>query len=100
MEREIMYERLAALIQPNRDRIMEELRKAGPDGVTAGVLAERVNLPHNTLSVHTNKLIAAGLVRQSKRSRFVTYTAVPGAISEAGRFLMGLEAVEQENHVA
>jgi ArsR family transcriptional regulator len=64
---------LAALAQPTRLAIFRLLIKHEPIGVTAGVIAETVGAPHNTLSSHLAILVRAGLLRSSRDGRTIVY---------------------------
>ncbi len=57
---------LAALAQPTRLAIFRLLVQHEPVGITAGVIAETVGAPHNTLSTHLAILVRAGLLRSSR----------------------------------
>jgi len=64
---------LAALAQPTRLAIFRLLVKHEPIGVTAGVIAEAIGAPHNTLSTHLAILVRAGLLRSSREGRTIIY---------------------------
>jgi ArsR family transcriptional regulator len=64
---------LAALAQPTRLAIFRLLIKHEPIGITAGVIAETVGAPHNTLSTHLAILVRAGLLRSSRDGRTIVY---------------------------
>jgi ArsR family transcriptional regulator, arsenate/arsenite/antimonite-responsive transcriptional repressor len=64
---------LAALAQPTRLAIFRLLIKHEPIGITAGVIAETVGAPHNTLSSHLAILVRAGLLRSSRDGRTIVY---------------------------
>lgn len=64
---------LAALAQPTRLAIFRLLVKHEPVGITAGVIAETVGAPHNTLSTHLAILVRAGLLRSSRDGRTIIY---------------------------
>jgi DNA-binding transcriptional ArsR family regulator len=66
---------LAALAQPTRLAIFQLLIKHEPVGVTAGVIAETIGAPHNTLSSHLAILVRAGLLRSSREGRTIIYRA-------------------------
>ena len=66
---------LAALAQPTRLAIFRLLVKHEPVGITAGVIAETVGAPHNTLSSHLAILVRAGLLRSSREGRTIIYRA-------------------------
>jgi ArsR family transcriptional regulator len=64
---------LAALAQPTRLAIFRLLIKHEPIGITAGVIAETVGAPHNTISTHLAILVRAGLLRSSRDGRTIVY---------------------------
>jgi ArsR family transcriptional regulator len=64
---------LAALAQPTRLAIFRLLIKHEPVGITAGVIADIVGAPHNTLSSHLAILVRAGLLRSSREGRTIIY---------------------------
>ena len=67
--------RLAALAQATRLSLFRLLVEAGPAGLAAGVIAERLGVAAPTLSFHLKELSRAGLVRASQEGRYVIYTA-------------------------
>jgi ArsR family transcriptional regulator, arsenate/arsenite/antimonite-responsive transcriptional repressor len=64
---------LAALAQPTRLAIFRLLIKHEPVGITAGVIADTIGAPHNTLSTHLAILVRAGLLRSTRDGRTITY---------------------------
>ena len=64
-----------ALSQETRLRVFRLLVKAGPEGLAAGVLSERLGTPHNTMSFHLNHLSNAGVIDSRKEGRSVIYSA-------------------------
>ena len=52
---------LAALGQPTRLEIFRLLVRKEPDGLPAGVIAEKIGCPHNTLSTHLSILARSGM---------------------------------------
>jgi ArsR family transcriptional regulator len=64
---------LAALAQPTRLAIFRLLIRHEPVGITAGVIAETIGTPHNTLSTHLAILVRAGLLRSSREGRTIIY---------------------------
>lgn len=66
---------LAALGQPTRLDIFRLLMRGEPAGLTAGVIAETIGCPHNTLSSHLAILARAGLVRGVREGRSIVYRA-------------------------
>jgi DNA-binding transcriptional ArsR family regulator len=66
---------LAALGQPTRLSIFRLLMRREPDGLPAGVIAETIGCPHNTLSTHLSILARSGLVRGTRDGRSIVYRA-------------------------
>jgi ArsR family transcriptional regulator, arsenate/arsenite/antimonite-responsive transcriptional repressor len=66
---------LAALAQDTRLDVYRLLVQAGPDGLPAGELGERLGLPSPTLSFHLAQLKHAGLVMHRRESRSIIYSA-------------------------
>lgn len=64
---------LAALAQPTRLAIFRFLIKHEPVGITAGVIADTIGAPHNTLSSHLAILVRAGLLRSTREGRNIIY---------------------------
>src|ERR1700674_4635302 len=64
---------LSALAQPTRLAIFRLLIKHEPVGITAGVIADTIGAPHNTLSSHLAILVRAGLLRSSREGRTIIY---------------------------
>src|SRR5271170_7339602 len=66
---------LAALAQENRLDVFRLLVEAGPDGMAAGQVAERLDLAPNTLTFHFDRLRVAGLVTVRRDGRSMIYAA-------------------------
>ena len=66
---------LAALAQESRLDIFRLLVQAGPDGMAAGHVAEKLELAPNTLTFHFDRLRAAGLVTVRRDGRSMIYAA-------------------------
>lgn len=66
---------LAALAHPVRLDAFRALVVAGPEGLTPGVLQERLGIPGTTLSFHLKELAGAGLVSVERASRHMVYRA-------------------------
>ncbi|MDA9432351.1 ArsR/SmtB family transcription factor [Bradyrhizobium sp. CCBAU 51627] len=89
MEKTDAVAALAALAQDNRLDVFRLLVQAGPAGMTAGAIAEALDLAPNTLTFHFDRLRMAGLatVRREGRSmvyaaRFETMNALVGFLTE------------------
>lgn len=77
-----------ALSQETRLRILRLLVVAGPDGLAAGTIAERVEVSPSNVSFHLKELERAGLARARRVSRSILYSAEYDALSGLIRFLM------------
>jgi ArsR family transcriptional regulator, arsenate/arsenite/antimonite-responsive transcriptional repressor len=66
---------LAALSQESRLDVFRLLVQAGPDGLAAGAVAEKLSLAPNTLSFHFDRLRNAGLVTCTRQGRSLIYAA-------------------------
>ena len=66
---------LAALAQDTRLSIYRLLVQQGPEGLSAGVIAERLDTAAATLSFHLKELSHAGMVASRQDGRFVYYSA-------------------------
>jgi len=63
------------LSQPTRLRAFRLLVQAGPDGLAAGALSDRLGIPHNTMSFHLHHLRHAGIATSRRAGRSVIYSA-------------------------
>src|ERR1700732_2967169 len=75
MEKTAAVAALAALAQENRLDVFRLLVQAGPDGMTAGSIAEALDLAPNTLTFHFDRLRMAGLATVRRGGRSVIYSA-------------------------
>jgi ArsR family transcriptional regulator, arsenate/arsenite/antimonite-responsive transcriptional repressor len=75
MEKADAIAALAALAQESRLDVFRLLVQAGADGLPAGQIAARLNLPSATLSFHLNHLKHAGLVAFRREGRSLIYAA-------------------------
>lgn len=66
---------LAALAQDSRLHVYRLLVQAGPEGLAASDIAERVGIPANTLSFHLKTLTHAALLVSRHEGRFIYYSA-------------------------
>ena len=66
---------LDALSQETRMKAFRLLVQAGPEGLPAGALSEKLGVPHNTMSFHLNHLSNADVVSSRKEGRSVIYSA-------------------------
>jgi ArsR family transcriptional regulator len=75
MEKTDALAALAALAQESRLDVFRLLVQAGADGMPAGQIGERLNLPSATLSFHLSHLKQSGLVKCRRESRSLIYSA-------------------------
>jgi len=66
---------LGALAHPTRLAIFRMLVERGPEGLSAGVIAERLGIPASSLTFHVQHLHRAGLATQRRLSRQLIYAA-------------------------
>lgn len=66
-------EALSALAQRTRLDVFRMLVKQGPDGMPAGEIARRLEVPHNTLSTHLGILGRVGLISVERHGRSLIY---------------------------
>jgi ArsR family transcriptional regulator len=66
---------LSALAQETRLAIFRMLIEAGTDGLAAGAIAGRLDIPASSLSFHLAELTRAGLIAQRRESRSLIYSA-------------------------
>jgi len=78
---------LAALAHDTRLAAYRLLVEAGPDGLPAGTIARRLDVPPPSLTFHLQGLQRAGLVTQERRSRQLIYAADYAAMKGLVGFL-------------
>lgn len=79
---------LSALAQQTRLEVFKLLLKHEPVGITAGVIADMVGAPHNTISTHLAILVRAGLLRSSRDGRTIVYRAEIAGMRSLFGFLL------------
>ena len=75
MEIKITLLALSALAHDTRLALFRLLVTAGPAGLAAGELGERLSLPPATASFHLKELRHAGLISQRRAGRSIFYAA-------------------------
>jgi DNA-binding transcriptional ArsR family regulator len=75
MEATAAIEALNALAQESRLQVYRLLVQAGPQGVAASKIADRLRIPANTMSFHLKNLRHATLVQSRQEGRFIYYSA-------------------------
>ncbi|MDF1837959.1 MAG: metalloregulator ArsR/SmtB family transcription factor [Planctomycetota bacterium] len=87
MEASAAIKALGALAHDSRLAVFRDLARMAPEGLAAGALAERVQLPPSTLSFHLQHLVNAGLVHVERRGRMLLYSLRPESLRELFWFL-------------
>ena len=80
-------ELLAALGHESRLAVFRLLVEAGPDGINASGIGERLGMAPATLSFHPAHLSRVGLIEGRRESRFIRYSADYPAMDELIAFL-------------
>jgi DNA-binding transcriptional ArsR family regulator len=78
---------LGALAQETRLELFRLLVATGPEGLSAGVIAEKLGVQPSSLSFHLAQLTHAGLITQRRLSRQLIYSAEYGAMTELLAYL-------------
>ena len=87
MQSEYAVRSLSALAQEHRLAAFRLLVQAGDDGLAAGTLAERLDVPASSLSFHLAHLKQAGLIIQRRAGRSLIYSADYRAMGALMAFL-------------
>jgi DNA-binding transcriptional ArsR family regulator len=87
METDQAVAALEALAQGSRLGVFRLLVEAGPEGLPAGRIAERMKLPGPTLSFHLAQLKRAGLVACRREGTSLIYSADFGAMNALVGFM-------------
>ena len=74
MKTPAVVESLGALAHEHRLAIYRLLVQRGPDGLSAGVIGDRVGLVPSSLTFHLQNLQRAGLITQRRESRQLFYS--------------------------
>jgi ArsR family transcriptional regulator len=72
---------LAALAHEHRLAAYRLLVEAGPNGLSAGVVAERLGIPPSSLTFHLQQLFRTELITQRRLSRQLIYAANFGTMN-------------------
>jgi ArsR family transcriptional regulator len=80
-------EALSSLAQETRLAIYRLLVEAGPNGLAAGLIANKLGVLPSSLSFHLAQLTRSGLVTQRRASRSLIYAAEYGQMNELMTYL-------------
>jgi ArsR family transcriptional regulator, arsenate/arsenite/antimonite-responsive transcriptional repressor len=72
---------LGALAQETRLQLYRLLVTSGPEGLSAGNIAERLGVIPSSLSFHLQHLVHAGLITQRRTGRLMIYAAEYDAVN-------------------
>jgi DNA-binding transcriptional ArsR family regulator len=75
MDAKKTVEALGALAHEHRLAIYRMLVERGPNGLAAGIIAERLDVAPSSLTFHLQHLLRAGLLTQRRMSRQLIYAA-------------------------
>ncbi|MBX8802911.1 metalloregulator ArsR/SmtB family transcription factor [Ochrobactrum sp. SFR4] len=78
----------SALSQQTRLQVIRQLVIAGPQGLSAGAIAEMLGVSPSNISFHFKELEHAGLVTAQREARSIIYSANFHTLSELAQFLM------------
>jgi DNA-binding transcriptional ArsR family regulator len=87
MDSNLVVRALSALAHESRLAIFRSLVVAGPEGIAAGEIAQRLGLSPSSLSFHLKDLSHADLVKARQEGRFIFYSANFEAMSALVGFL-------------
>ncbi len=87
MDQTTAVQRLSALAQENRLAVFRLLVGAGPKGLPAGAVGERLGMPGPTLSFHLAQLKQAGIAICRRDGRSLIYAADFAAMNALIAFL-------------
>jgi ArsR family transcriptional regulator, arsenate/arsenite/antimonite-responsive transcriptional repressor len=73
MDATIAVKALGAIAHEHRLAVYRMLVERGPDGLPAGMIAERLGVPPSSLTFHLQHLLHAGLVTQRRLGRQLIY---------------------------
>jgi DNA-binding transcriptional ArsR family regulator len=78
---------LGALAHETRLALFRLLVTCGPEGLAAGIIADRLGIAPSSLSFHLQELVHAGLIAQRRLSRNLIYSAEYAAMNDLVAYL-------------
>jgi len=88
MDQKAALDVITALSHETRLTAFRLLVVAGPEGLPAGAISERLGVLSNTLSTHLGLLVRSGLVRSCREGRSIRYSADFGSMRSLMEFLV------------
>ncbi len=87
MEATQVISALGALAHETRLAVFRLLVQRGPEGLSAGTIAEQVGLQPSSLTFHLQQLLHAGLITQRRMSRQLIYATDFAAMNAVMAYL-------------
>src|SRR5271155_3929831 len=87
MKTPAVIEALGGLAHEHRLAIYRLLVERGPDGLSAGVIGDRIGLLPSSLTFHLQNLQRAGLIKQERASRQLIYSTDFDAMNDLVGYL-------------
>jgi ArsR family transcriptional regulator, arsenate/arsenite/antimonite-responsive transcriptional repressor len=87
MDKKAAIAALGALAQETRLDLFRLLVAQGPEGLPAGVIADRLGVLPASLSFHLQQLVHASLITQRRLGRQLIYSAEYGAMNDLLAYL-------------
>ncbi|HVC49832.1 MAG TPA: helix-turn-helix transcriptional regulator [Burkholderiales bacterium] len=87
MDTQTALNAFAALAHDSRLSIIRLLIKAGPEGLSAGVIGQHLNIMASALSFHLNYLAQCKLISAQHQGRRIIYAACFDIMTELIQFL-------------
>jgi ArsR family transcriptional regulator len=75
MKTDVVLAALGAIAHEHRLAVYRMLVQRGPDGLSAGQIADRLGVPPSSLTFHLQQMQRAGLITQRRLSRQLFYAA-------------------------
>lgn len=86
-EADRVAQKLKALADPTRLRLLSHVAAQGCEAVCACDLVDVLDISQPTISHHMKKLVEAGLLTREQRGKWAHYTVIRDAFDELRRFL-------------
>jgi ArsR family transcriptional regulator, arsenate/arsenite/antimonite-responsive transcriptional repressor len=78
---------LGALAHETRLKLFRMLVERGPDGMSAGAIAQKLSIVPSSLTFHLQQLVHAGLISQRRLSRQLFYATDYAAMNDVVTYL-------------
>lgn len=78
---------LKVLGHPIRLSIYKDIVKGGRTGISVGLIQEKLDIPHSTLSHHISTLCSSGIISQRRQGRTLFCVAEFAALNDAIQFI-------------